>query len=564
LGVSVKDVEKVLTDLGESPSSEEDNLSADSAELAALELGKSVVIAPAARKAEAAAAAAAVPRPAVVAVMGHVDHGKTTLLESLRSTSVASREAGGITQHVGAFEVSMSGSGSTLTFLDTPGHAAFSAMRARGAQITDLVVLVVAADDGVMPQTREALTHARSAGCPIVVAITKCDVPAADPDRVRRQLLAEGLLLEGLGGSIQVIEVAAMKGEGLVELEEALFLEGEMLKLSADPGAPATATVVEARLDRGQGPIATVIVTGGTLKVGQPVVVGTEWGKVRALSLPGGLGAVGNNGVSPGRPAELTGLKGVPFAGEALLAVATEERAQRVSKARKTRSEMQRHEALGKSAAAAAHVDGIEGPRMLPLLIKADVQGSVEAVRQSAESLSTDFVKIQVVHVGVGPISKSDVALAAPFGAKVIGFNVRAAAEAETEAKSHGVGIHCRRIIYEILQDIEALVDGATPKQLEDVTVGSAEVLAVFKVPGKKGSQSKIVAGCRVGDGALRTGLRIRVLRGGEVVHESACTSLRRHKLDVDTVGRGTECGIGLEGFDDFRQGDVLQAVDQQ
>ena len=535
-----------------------------------MELGKVAVVAtlPVGSKASKAAKQAAAeglislpPRPAVVTVMGHVDHGKTTLLDALRSTSVAAREAGGITQHVGAFEVCMPGSGQSLTFLDTPGHAAFSAMRARGAAVTDLVVLVVAADDGVMPQTKEALAHAQAAGCPIVVAITKCDVPAADPEKVKRQLLAAGLLLEGFGGTVQAIEVAAPTKQGLPELEEALLLEGEMLELTADPEAPATGTVIEARLDRGQGPLATVIVTRGTLKVGQSIVVGSEWGKVRALKSPGG-DVVNKSGVPPGRPVEVVGLKGLPLAGDELMGVISEERAQRVSKSRTDRSEVHRRAALGhiQPPMAAVGPNG-EEQRIMPLVIKADVQGSAEAVRDALANLSCREVRVQVIHAGVGPVTLSDVALAVPSGAKVIGFNVKVATDAEAEAKHHGVDIFTRRIIYELLGDVGSLVEGLTPKALQEFIIGSAQVLATFQVT-TRGKEKHTIAGCRVEDGTMRHGLKIRVLRSGEVVAEGLCDSLKRHKLDVETVGNGTECGLKIDGFEEFQAGDVLQCID--
>ena len=587
--VSVKEVERVLTELGDPARSEEDVVPPDAAELAALELGIDAVLdtsAPvrtAKRKSttkdnnspQASGDTRAVPRPAVVTVMGHVDHGKTTLLDALRETSVAAREAGGITQHVGAFEVRMPGSGQSLTFLDTPGHAAFSAMRARGAAVTDLVVLVVAADDGVMPQTKEALAHAQAAGCPIVVAITKCDVPGADPEKVRRQLAVAGVLLEGVGGTVQSIEVAAPTGQGLRELEEALLLEGEMLELSADPEVPATATVIEARLDRGQGPLATVIVSKGTLRAGQVIVVGSEWGKIRGLRRPGSgkeslSGANkhgGDGGVGPGLPVEVVGLRGVPQAGDELMVVASEERAQRVSRARTDRSEDARRSGLALTNAPPTTTasDG-SITRVMPVVIKADVQGSAEAVRDALSNLSTREVRVHVIHSGVGPVTLSDVSLAVPSGAKVIGFNVKVGADAEAEAKLHGITVLHRRVIYEVLGDVGTLIEGMTPRELQDVVIGSAEVLMTFQVSavGASSKEKKTVAGCRVGEGAMKSGMRVRVVRGGDVIGEGVCNSLRRHKLDVDTVGQGTECGLGVEGFDTFMAGDVLQCIDRQ
>jgi translation initiation factor IF-2 len=517
--------------------------------------------------------------------MGHVDHGKTSLLDALRRTSVAAREAGGITQAVGAFEVAMPSSGASLTFLDTPGHAAFAAMRARGAAGADVVVLAVAADDGVMPQTLEALAHARAAGAALVVALTKSDLPGADPARARAQLEAAGLALGGAGGA-QAVEVSAKTGAGLAALEEALLLEAEALELSADPAALAAATVVEARLERGRGPVATVIVSRGTLRVGQALVAGAVWGRVRSLRAPGGALV---DEVLPGRPAEVDGLRALPAAGDELAAVASEERAARVGRARSTRAERARVAALGPAAAAslaapppnspagvlrAARVAAARGeptpaaasaaaaaaaPRELPVVLKAESQGAVEAARDAVAALATDAVRVRVVHAGVGPVALSDVQLATPSGALILGFGVRAAADAEAEARRHGLTLSCRRVIYELLADAGAAVAGLAPRERKEVVAGAATVLQVF--PLKEGGA---VAGCRVGEGTLRPGLRVRVLRGGEPLHEGPCASLRRGKLDAPAVGKGAECGVVLEGFSDFRPGDVLHCLDEE
>jgi translation initiation factor IF-2 len=587
LDVPLPELERVLAELGEPPRSEEDVVAGDAAELAALELGREAVAAPPARRGArgAAAPAGAAPRPPVVAVMGHVDHGKTSLLDALRRTSVAAREAGGITQAVGAFEVAMPGSGASLTFLDTPGHAAFAAMRARGAAGADVVVLAVAADDGVMPQTLEALAHARAAGAALVVALTKSDLPGADPARARAQLEAAGLALGGAGGA-QAVEVSAKTGAGLAALEEALLLEAEALELSADPAAPAAATVVEARLERGRGPVATVIVSRGTLRVGQALVAGAVWGRVRSLRAPSGALV---DEVLPGRPAEVDGLRALPAAGDELAAVASEERAARVGRARSTRAERARVAALGPAAAAslaapppnspagvlrAARVAAARGeptpaaaaaaaaaaaPRELPVVLKAESQGAVEAARDAVAALATDAVRVRVVHAGVGPVALSDVQLATPSGALVLGFGVRAAADAEAEARRHGLTLSCRRVIYELLADAGAAVAGLAPRERREVVAGAATVLQVF--PLKEGGA---VAGCRVGEGTLRPGLRVRVLRGGEPLHEGPCASLRRGKLDAPAVGKGAECGVVLEGFSDFRPGDVLHCLDEE
>ena len=566
IGVPLPDVERVLTDIGEVPQSHEETICTESAELVAMELGKVIDIVKE-NNSHSVMNTATVPRPSVVTVMGHVDHGKTSLLDALRSTSVAAREAGGITQHVGAFEVSMPESGSSLTFLDTPGHAAFSAMRARGAAVTDIVVLVVAADDGVMPQTKEAYAHAKASGCPIVVAITKCDLEGANVDKVKQELAELGLEIEDYGGNVQVVEMAAPKGIGLKELETALLLESEILEPKAPLDVPAKGVVIESRMDKGQGPVAMVIVTHGKLCPGECVVIGSEWGRVRALKDPLGK-QVGSKGVSPGKPVEVIGLKGLPNAGDELVVVANDDRAQKLSKARTLRSEqLKNSDTISASVSSENENDArVEelGPKSIPVIIKADVHGSAEALKESVVSLGNDSVQVNVVHIGVGPITSSDVDLAVPFGCEIVGFNVKIASDAESKAKQKGIRIMSRRIIYEILEDLEAIIDGATPKPLEDVVVGSAEVLALFKVPGRKGGDSKHVAGCRVMDGSIKSGLKVEVVRSGEVIHVGEINSLRRHKLDVQVVGKGTECGVGVVGFDNFMVGDTISCVELQ
>ncbi|PRW44490.1 translation initiation factor [Chlorella sorokiniana] len=566
LGEPIERVEEVLAELGENVASRHDLVSPDSAELAALEFGKIAVLARRGGR-DAPLDADAVPRPAVITVMGHVDHGKTTLLDAFRRTSVAAGEAGGITQHIGAFEVQMPGSQQSLTFLDTPGHAAFTSMRARGAAVTDIVVLVVAADDGIMPQTREAISHARAAGCPIVVAITKCDTERANAAKVRQQLVAAGLELEEVGGNVQVVEVAAPTGQGLPELEEALLLQAEMMELQAEMmelqasrSRRAEAVVIEAKMDKGQGPVATVVVKRGSLKVGQPMVVGTEWGRVRALRGTGGRTV---DEVLPGQPAEIAGLKGLPQAGDQLLVVDSEERAQAISRARAQNAELHRRAALGRLVAEQQEAAGAEGEqRTLPVIIKADVQGSAEAVHDALAHMCTEQVRVQVVHTGVGPVSHSDVQLAVPLGARILGFNVRSAAgDVEDVAKMHGIDIRCQRVIYHLMEDVGALLVGASPKQEVEVVAGAAEVLALFPLKGARGKDAGVVAGCRVTEGSIKGSLQYRVMRGGEAVHTGPCASLKRHKLEVETVGKGTECGVLLEGFSDIQPGDVLQCI---
>ncbi|DBA91352.1 TPA: hypothetical protein ACH3X2_003998 [Trebouxia sp. C0005] len=576
---ATQELERVLADVGDPPSSLEDRLPMDSAELAVMEFGRVAVISKEAQEVDADAR----PRPAVVTVMGHVDHGKTSLLDALRKTSVAAGEAGGITQHIGAFEVKMPDSQQSLTFLDTPGHAAFSAMRARGAAVTDLVVLVAAADDGVMPQTREAVAHCKAAGCPIVVALTKCDVPMAQPARVRQQLIAEGLELEEIGGSIQVVETAAPKGKGLLDLEEALMLQAEGLELKASPSRPAEAVVVEAKLDKGQGPVATAIVKKGSLEVGQFVVVGSQWGKVRSLRSAAGANI---KKAMPGQPVEIAGLKGVPQAGDHLQVLPTEERAKRVSDARHERADkwrqerekqvvmhqlQQQQERADAEAAAAADgneeaadrqpssLDALPEERNLVVIIKADVQGSVEAVRQSVLALADSEVGVKVVSEGVGPVTTTDVDTARASGACIMAFNVKFAnAAVEGVAKVQAVQVVQHRVIYRMLEEVNHMMAERAPMVAEEKIVGQANVLQVFDV---KSKQAAAVAGCRVSEGSVQSGLQWRVMRGGKSVHQGACNSIKRHKLQVHQVGKGTECGIMLTDFADFHLGDTLQCI---
>lgn len=587
---STQKLEEVLADVGDPPGSLEDRLPMDSAELAVMEFGRVAVMSKEAQEVDADAQ----PRPAVITVMGHVDHGKTSLLDALRKTSVAAGEAGGITQHVGAFEVKMPDSQQSLTFLDTPGHAAFSAMRARGAAITDLVVLVVAADDGVMPQTREALAHSRAAGCPIVVALTKCDVPMAEPKRVRQQLIAEGLELEEVGGSVQVVETAATKGTGLLELEEALMLQAEGLELKASPSCAAEAVVVEAKLDKGQGPVATAIVKRGSLEVGQYVVVGCQWGKLRSLRTAAGKSI---KKALPGQPVEIAGLKGVPQAGDQLQVLPSEERVKRVSDARSQRLDafrqgrerqevlLQLHnqqvkaeaeaEAQAAAAAAAGSGEGAgedteerraprvqeEEDRNLVVIIKADVQGSAEAVREAVLGLADSEVGVKVVAEGVGPVTTTDIDTASATGACILAFNVKYAnAAVEGVAKVQAVQVVEHRIIYRMLEEVSTMLAAKAPMVEEEKVVGQADVLQVFDT--KK--QAAAVAGCRVREGSIQAGLQWRVMRGEAAVHQGSCDSIKRHKLQVQQVGKGTECGVMLKDFTDFQPGDVLQCFSMQ
>ncbi|XP_022736199.1 uncharacterized protein LOC111289427 isoform X2 [Durio zibethinus] len=556
-GEHVAALQDILINVGESIDSEFHPLSIDIAELIAMEVGASV------KRIHASEGAEILPRPPVVTVMGHVDHGKTSLLDALRQTSVAAKEAGGITQHLGAFVVSMS-SGASITFLDTPGHAAFSAMRARGAAVTDIVVLVVAADDGVMPQTLEAMAHAKAANVPIVVAVNKCDKPAANPERVKIQLASEGLLLEDMGGDIQVVEVSAVKKTGLDNLEEALLLQAEVMNLKARVDGPAQAYVVEARLDKGRGPLATAIVKAGTLICGQHVVVGSEWGRIRAIrDMVGKL----TERATPAMPVEIEGLKGLPMAGDDIIVVQSEERARMLSSGRKKKVEKDRLWKISDGRAKALErSEEVPQRAEMPIIVKGDVQGTVQAVTDALKTLNSPQVFVNVVHVGVGPVSQSDVDLAQACGARIIGFNVKSPAVSVSMAATQAsVKILIHRVIYHLLEDIGNMIVDKAPGTCETQVAGEAEVLNIFELKGKskaKGGDMKI-AGCRVIDGCFYKSSTMRLLRSGEVVFEGSCTSLKQEKHDVEKVGKGNECGLVLCDCDTFQIGDIIQCLEQ-
>ncbi|KAK6947883.1 Translational (tr)-type GTP-binding domain [Dillenia turbinata] len=556
-GQSISKLQDILLNVGEKVESEFDPLNIDVAELVGMEVGVNV------RRIHSAEGEKVLPRPAVVTVMGHVDHGKTSLLDALRQTSVAAREAGGITQHLGAFVVSMP-SGAAITFLDTPGHAAFSAMRARGAAVTDIVVLVVAADDGVMPQTLEAMSHAKAANVPIVVAVNKCDKPAADPERVKVQLASEGLPLEEMGGDVQVVEVSAMKKTGLDKLEEALLLQAELMDLKARTDGPAQAYVVEARLDRGRGPLATAIVKAGTLSCGQIVVVGSEWGRIRAIrDMVGQLAAQ----ATPAMPVEIEGLKGLPMAGDDIVVVDSEERARMLSAGRKKKYEKDRLRKIEEERLDIPDVEEEVTERVeMPIIVKADVQGSVQAVTDALKSLNSPQVFVNVVHVGVGPISQSDVDLAQACGACIVGFNVRnPPSSISLAATQASIKIKLHRVIYHLLEDMGNLIVEKAPGTCETQVAGEAQVLNIFELKGRsksKGDDVKI-AGCRVIDGRVTKTCTMRLLRSGEVVFEGSCASLKREKQDVETVAKGNECGLVIHDWHDFQIGDIIQCLEQ-
>ncbi|KAG1355237.1 translation initiation factor IF-2 [Cocos nucifera] len=556
-GAKIGALQEILTNVGEKVESEFDPLSIDIAELVAMEVGVNI------RRLHTDEGAVLHPRPAVVTVMGHVDHGKTSLLDALRQTSVAAKEAGGITQHVGAFVVDMP-SGASITFLDTPGHAAFSAMRARGAAVTDIVVLVVAADDGVMPQTLEAMSHAKAANVPIVVAINKCDKPAADPERVRIQLGSEGLLLEDLGGDVQVVEISAAAKTGLDKLEEALLLQAEMMDLKARIDGPAQAYVVEARLDRGRGPLATAIVKSGTLVCGQYIVVGAEWGRIRAIRDM--VGRV-TESARPAMPIEVEGLKGLPMAGDDVVVVDSEERARMLSSGRKKKMEKDRLRKVSKERIDIPETSEEVPQRVeLPIIVKADVQGTVQAVTDALRSLNSPQLFVNIVHLGVGPISQSDVDLAQACGACIVGFNIRNPSSAiSLAADKANIKICQHRVIYHLLEEIGKLIVEKAPGTFETEIAGEAEVLSIFELKGRsksKGPDVKI-AGCRVIDGRFTKSSTMRLLRSGEVVFEGSCASLKREKQDVETVGKGNECGLVIQDCDDFQIGDVIHCLEQ-
>ncbi|BAF25582.1 uncharacterized protein [Oryza sativa Japonica Group] len=555
-GASIGALQDILTDLGEKVESEFDAISIDLAELVAMELGVNI------RRMHTGEGTLE-PRPAVVTIMGHVDHGKTSLLDSLRQTSVAAKEAGGITQHIGAFVVEMP-SGASITFLDTPGHAAFSAMRARGAAVTDIVVLVVAADDGVMPQTLEAMSHAKAANVPIVVAVNKCDKSGADPERVRIQLGSEGLLLEDMGGDVQVVEISAVTKLGLDKLEEALLLQAEIMDLKARIDGPAQAFVVEARVDRGRGPLATAIVKAGTLVSGQHIVVGAEWGRIRSLRDTAGKIT---ESAKPAMPVEIEGLRGLPMAGDDVVVVDSEERARMLSQGRKKKQEKDRLRKIDEDMTEEAEI-GEETPERveMPIIVKADVQGSVQAVTDALRSLNSPQVFVNIVHVGVGPISQHDIDLAQACRAYIVGFNIRTPPSAITLAATQAnIKILLHKVIYHLLEEMGREIVEKAPGTPETQVSGEAEVLNIFELKGRsksKGPDIKI-AGCRITDGHLSKTGTMRLLRSGDVVFEGPCASLKREKQDAETVDKGNDCGLVIQDCNDFQVGDIVQCLEQ-
>ncbi len=536
-----------------------DVIDADTAELVATEYGHAVK-----RVAESDVLAGLtvtddksehlISRPPVVTVMGHVDHGKTSLLDALRKTDVVAGEAGGITQHIGAYQVALK-SGQKITFLDTPGHAAFTAMRARGAKVTDLVVLVVAADDGVMPQTVEAIAHAKAAHVPIIVAVNKIDKGAADSMRVKTELLQYEIQVEDLGGETLAIEVSATKGINLDKLEEAILLQAEILDLKANPDRSAEGAVIEAKLDKGRGPVATVLVQRGTLKQGDILVAGSEWGRVRALVNDRGETV---ESAGPSVPVEVLGLSAAPEAGDEFVVVDSDARAREVTEYRARKRREQRQKSMSRQTLDQLLQTRSEGEtRMLPLVIKGDVQGSVEAIQGALEKLGTAEVAVQTLQSGVGGITESDVILAQASGAAIIGFNVRANAQARERARRDGVEIRYYNIIYNVVDDVKAVLSGMLAPEIREKFLGNAEILEVFNI-----SKVGKVAGCRVTEGVVRRGARVRLVRDSVVIHEGELSTLKRFKDEVREVQTGQECGMSFANYNDLAKGDVIECYE--
>ncbi len=493
-----------------------------------------------------------VSRPPVVTIMGHVDHGKTSLLDAIRNANVVSGEAGGITQHIGAYQIEKNGQ--KITFIDTPGHAAFTAMRARGAQVTDIAVLVVAADDAVMPQTIESISHAKAAGVPIIVAINKIDKRDADPQKVRTELLRHEVFVESMGGEVLDVEVSATKGTNLDKLLEAILLQAEILDLKANPDRTAEGAVIEAQLDKGRGPVATVLVQTGTLMPGDILVAGNEWGRVRAL--------VNDRGehvpeAPPSMPVEVLGLQGTPQAGDRFAVVNNEARAREITE---YRQRLAREKAVAKHAGQRGSLEQMmsqlqtSGLKEFPLVIKGDVQGSIEAINAALEKLGNDEVRARIVHAGAGGITESDVSLAETSGAAIIGFNVRANAQARAAAAAAGIEIRYYSIIYNLVDDVKAALSGMLSPERRETFIGNAEILEIFDI-------SKIgkIAGCRITEGKVERGAGVRLIRDNVVIHEGTLKTLKRFKDEVAEVPAGQECGMAFQNYEDMRVGDVIE-----
>jgi translation initiation factor IF-2 len=497
-------------------------------------------------------------RPPVVTVMGHVDHGKTSLLDALRATDVAGGEAGGITQHIGAYQVTLK-SGQKITFIDTPGHEAFTSMRSRGASVTDIVILVVAADDGVMPQTIEAIKHAKAANAPIIVAINKMDKADANPNRVRQELLQHDIVVEEMGGETQDVELSATKRMNLDKLEEAILLQSELLELKANPNRAAEGSVIESRLDRGRGPVATILVQKGTLNQGDIIVAGAEWGRVRAMLDDKGRAL---KEAGPSSPVEVLGLAGIPSAGEPFVVVEDESRAREISEFRQRK--VRDRSAAGASAARGTLEEmltrisaGVQ--KEVAILIKADVQGSAEAIQATVLKLEHEEVKVRVLLTGVGQITESDIQLAKASNAVIVAFNVRATAQARALATRDGVDIRYYSIIYQVADDVEQLVKGKVAPKYREHFLGYAEIRKVFDI-----TKTGKVAGCMITEGVVKRGCGVRLLRDNVVIHQGELSQLKRFKDDVKEVARGYECGLSFAGFQDLREGDMVECYESE
>ncbi len=490
------------------------------------------------------------PRPPVVTIMGHVDHGKTTLLDHIRKSRVAEGEFGGITQHIGAYQVPVNGK--KITFLDTPGHEAFTAMRARGAQCTDIVIIVVAADDGVMPQTREAVDHAKAANVPIIVAVNKIDKEGADPDRIKNEVSELGLLPEDWGGDVPYCNISAKKGIGITELLETVIIVAEMAELKANPKRLALGTVVEGRLDRGRGPVATLLVQNGTLHAGDPIVVGSTFGRVRQMLNDSGRSL---KDAGPATPVEITGLNDVPEAGDKFMVFPSEKEARRIGEERaKIKQEKERNTSSAMSLDDLCNQIKEGEVANLNVIVKADVNGTAEAVRSSLDKIDIEGAKVNVIRSTVGAISESDVLLASASKAIIYGFNVRPDANVRRKAEEEGVEIRLHNVIYKMVEEIEAAMKGMLAPELEEVVTGQAEIRQIYKV-----SKLGNIAGCYVTDGVIKRNSGVRLIRDGVVVYEGKLSSLKRFKDDAKEVAQGFECGLMIENFNDIKEGDIVE-----
>ena len=496
------------------------------------------------------------PRPPVVTVMGHVDHGKTSILDAIRAADVAAGEAGGITQHIGAYQVN-SAAGNTITFIDTPGHEAFTEMRVRGANITDIVILVVAGDDGIKPQTIEAINHAKAANCPIIIAINKCDKPEADSMRVRNELLSHDIVTEDFGGDVLCVDVSAHTKMGLDKLEELIMLQAELLELKANPDRAALGAVIEAKVERGRGSVASLLVQRGTLRIGDIFVVGAETGRVRAMYNDRGEQV---KTAKPGDAVEVLGLQGTPMAGDQLTVVESEARAREVSEYRQ-RVIRQKEAASGARGSVEQMLSAIAAGEVeeLPIVIKTDVHGSLEAIKVAVEKLASEEIKVRILSAGVGAISESDINLAAASDGLIIAFNVRANPQAREQARRHGIEIRYHSIIYELIDEIKAAMVGLLSPETKETFIGYAEILEVFNI-----TKTGKVAGCKITEGVIKRGCRVRLLRDNVVLHEGSLKTLKRFKDEVKEVIEGQECGMGFENYGDLQSGDVIECFEVQ